>query len=147
MTHDAQAGARFHKIRFPDNGNIFRSRDGILGKPGLACREKKVRGMICLMDACRKRNHEDGVRPLVTIAGVKRNDDDWAPSFLRRIDRQLDEPNLSAKGWFVGGCHLARTVQKLRQGEFSPLFFLGMGLHWKAIIKTRYRFFHSLPFP
>jgi len=147
MTHDAQAGARFHEIRFPDNGNIFRSRDGILGKPGLARHEEKVRGVVCLMDACRKRNHEDSVRPLVTIAGVKRNDNDRAPSFLRGIDRQLNEPNLSAKGRFVGGRHLARTVQKLGQGEFSPLFFLGIGLHRKAIVKTRNRSLYSLPSP
>jgi hypothetical protein len=103
--------------------------------------------MICLVDACRKRNHEDCVGPLVTIAGVERNDDDRAPSFLRGIDRQLNEPNLSAEGRFAGRRHLARTVQKLGQGEFSPLFFHGMGLRWKAIVKARYRFFHSLPLP
>jgi hypothetical protein len=147
MTHDAQAGARLHKIRFPDYGYIFRSRDGILGKASLACREKKVCGVVCLMDAGRKRNHEDRVRPLVTIAGVKRNDNDRAPSFLRGIDWQLDKPNLSAEGRFDGGRHLARAIHELSQGEFSPLPVLRLSRFWKAVVKTRNRFLHSLPFP
>jgi hypothetical protein len=134
-------------MRFPNNGNVFRSRDGILGKPSFAGCEKKMRGMFCLVDACRKRNHEDRVRPLVTIAGVERNDDDRAPSFLRGIDRQLDEPNLSAKGRFDGRRHLARTVHELGQGEFSPLPFLGLGLLWKAIVETRNRLDHGVSFP
>lgn len=147
MAQVAQAGARFHEIHFPDNGNIFRARDGILGKPGLACREKKVSGMVGLVDAGRKRYHQDRVRPLVTIAGVERNDNDRASSFFRWIDWQLDKPNLSAKGRFAGRRHLARTVHELRQGEFSPLFFLGVGLRWKAVIKTRNRSFHGVTFP
>jgi hypothetical protein len=147
MSHDAQAGARFHEIRFPDYGYIFRSRDGILGKSGLARCEEKVRRVVCLMDAGRKRYHEDRVCPLMTIAGVERNDNDRSPSFFRGIDGQLNKPNLSAEGRFEGGRHLARTVHQLSQGEFSPLFFLGTGLLWKAIIKTRNRLLHGFSFP
>jgi hypothetical protein len=103
--------------------------------------------MVCLVDACRKRNHQDRVRPLVAIACVERNDNDWAPSFFRGIDRQLNEPNLSADGRFAGGGQLARTVHELSQGEFPPTFFLGLGLLRKTLIETRNRLVHGISFP
>ena len=135
------------EIRFPDNGNVFGSRDGILGKPGLAGVQKKVCRVFCFVDARRKRNHQDRVRPLVAIAGVMRNDNDRAPSFLRGIDRQLDKPNFSSEWRSEGRRHLAGTFHELGQGEFSPSPFLGLSRLWQGIVKTGNRLLDDFSLP
>jgi hypothetical protein len=146
MAHGANGGAGFNQMRFPHDGNIFRSRDRIFGKTGFAGREKEVRGMVRFVDAGRKWNHEDCVCPLVTIAGIKRNDHYRTSSFLWRIDGQLDEPDLPPEGRFDGWRHLDSSVHELGQREFSPRPFLRLCLLGKTVIKACNRLLHGVSF-
>jgi hypothetical protein len=87
---------RFGQLLPPYHADVVRLGGAILQKARLPGPQKKV-GRARVVDGRRERNHQDGIRPRVTIAAVCRYNDNRLLSLVGWVSRKMRPPDLSPK--------------------------------------------------
>src|SRR5207302_9881693 len=92
-----ESRTRLDQVFFADHGYVFRTRGGIGGQSGFRRCEENMGGNF-LVNRSGQRDGQDRIGALVLVPGVDRNNQDRPQPFVRRVDIELDEPDLAAPG-------------------------------------------------